>query len=156
MVFKNLPRQMGGDFFRSWIGKRLFSHYGRNAVVHEGVHFGKGEKLYLGDFSYIGRCCFIALDSEVKIGNYVMIGPEVMIFTANHGTQLSGTMMFQPTEKKPVFVEDDVWIGARCILLPGVRFGSGAVIAAGSVVASDVPAECIAAGVPAKVLRKRS
>ena len=57
---------------------------------------------------------------------------------------------------KPVVIEDGVWIGAHCIILPGVRIGHGSVIAAGSVVVKNIPAGCLAAGNPAKVIRTKT
>ncbi len=58
-------------------------------------------------------------------------------------------------ENKPVVIEDNVWIGCRCIILKGVRVGAGAIIAAGSVVTKNVPSDSIAAGVPARVILER-
>lgn len=152
---KAWPRQLGGDLLRSAICRRVFSGFGRGARVHAGVHFGLGSKLSLGSRSYLGRGSFLALDDAIRIGDDVMGGPEVMIFTANHGIALDRPMIEQLTTKAPVVIEDDVWLGARAILLPGVRIGSGAVVGAGSVVTRDVPPAAIVGGVPARVLRTR-
>jgi acetyltransferase-like isoleucine patch superfamily enzyme len=58
--------------------------------------------------------------------------------------------------KKKVIICDDVWIGANCIVLPGVTIGSGSVVAAGSVVTKDIPNNCIVGGIPAKIIRHRT
>jgi maltose O-acetyltransferase len=84
-----------------------------------------------------------------------MMGPEVLIYTANHGMEPGVPMRLQPLHSAPVRIGNDVWIGARCILLPGVTIHDGAVVAAGAVVTRDVPANAIAGGVPARVLKYR-
>jgi maltose O-acetyltransferase len=65
-------------------------------------------------------------------------------------------MRLQPLKSAPVRIGNDVWIGARCIILPGVTIGDGAVLAAGAVVTRAVPANAIMGGVPAKVLKYRA
>ena len=151
----NWPRLIGGDFLRSQIGRLILDDFGEGARIHSRVHFGRGYGLRLGKRSYLGRGSFIALDASVSIGSCVMGGPEVMIFTANHGLSIDQPMIDQAITKAPIVIEDDVWLGARAILLPGVRIGKGAVVAAGSVVVRDVPPMAVVGGVPAKVLYER-
>jgi maltose O-acetyltransferase len=149
------PRQLGGDALRSLLACFILDDMGKGARIHAGVHFGRGRGLRLGARSYLGRGSFIALDAPVTIGAYVLGGPGVMIFTANHGMAPEQPMIDQPTVKAPVVIEDDVWLGARAIILPGVCVGRGAVIAAGSVVTKSVPTGAIVGGVPARQLRQR-
>ncbi len=87
-----------------------------------------------------------------------MMGPEVMIFTSNHRfDRIDIPMICQEREEpKKVVIGDDVWIGARVIILSGVRVGNGVVIGAGSVVTHDVPDYAVVCGVPAKVIRYRN
>jgi maltose O-acetyltransferase len=93
----------------------------------------------------------------VIIGKDVMMGPEVMIYTSNHETNRTDMPMIEQgdTQAIPVVIEDDVWIGARAILLPGVHIGKGAIVAAGSIVTKAVPPYTIVGGNPAKEIRKR-
>jgi acetyltransferase-like isoleucine patch superfamily enzyme len=90
----------------------------------------------------------------VEIGDYVMIAPNCMLAGGNHGIVDNDIpMIFQESSNKgAIVIEDDVWIGANCSILDGVRVGSGAVIGAGSVVTKDVPPKAIMVGNPAKLV----
>ncbi len=93
---------------------------------------------------------------SLKIGNFVMIGPNCNIITANHGfADHAQPMMFQDAVPEPVKIEDDVWLGSNVVILPNVTVGRGAIIGANSVVTRDVPAFAIVGGVPTKVIRYR-
>lgn len=109
----------------------------------------------LGDRSGIGIDCEV--NGPVTIGKDVMMGPEVVIYTSDHKyDRLDIPMMDQGyTEKKQVTIGDDVWIGRRAIIMPGVTVGTGSIIGAGAVVTKDVPPYSVVAGVPAKVVKHR-
>ncbi|RZK25435.1 MAG: acyltransferase, partial [Flavobacterium sp.] len=95
----------------------------------------------------------------VKIGKYVMMGPNVIIYNSTHNyDKIDKPMIFQGNRhSKPLKIEDDVWIGTRVIILPNVsRIGTGSIIGAGSVVTKNVPDFAIVGGNPAKVLKYRS
>jgi galactoside O-acetyltransferase len=110
-----------------------------------------GNRVFLGDFSSIN-----ANDAEIRIGNDVAIGPMVLIQGANHAFDRKDLpIVDQGHEPSFVIIEDNVWIAARATILPGVRISSGAVVAAGAVVAGDVPADTVVAGIPARILRPR-
>lgn len=102
----------------------------------------------------------LAAESKIIIGNKVMFGPEVMVLAGDHNTSVLGAFMRDVTEKRPqddrdVIIEDDVWVGARAIILKGVTIGRGSIVAAGAVVPRDVPPYAIVAGVPARVVKYR-
>lgn len=91
-------------------------------------------------------------NAPIKIGNHVLIGPNVTIVTPTHDTNAvirnqGGSLA------RPVTIEDDCWIGANVTILPGVTIGKGSVIASGAVVSKDVPDGVIVGGVPGKVLK---
>ena len=110
-----------------------------------------GNNVFLGDFSSIN-----ANDAEIIIGSNVAIGPMTLIQGANHNCdRLDIPIVEQGHRPSCVVIEDNVWIAAHCVVLPGVRIHSGAVVAAGAVVSRDVPAGAVVGGVPAKVLRYR-
>jgi acetyltransferase-like isoleucine patch superfamily enzyme len=116
-----------------------------------------GNRVYIGPYSN-----FIALLSNITIGNDVIIAPEVMIITGNHRYDWVGRTMYSITNAEknidddlPVIIEDDVWIGARSIILKGVTIGEGSIVGAGSIVTKNVPPFSIAAGNPARVIKKR-
>jgi acetyltransferase-like isoleucine patch superfamily enzyme len=85
-----------------------------------------------------------------------MIGAHTVMIPANHGfARIDVPMNTQPLTREGIDVGEDVWIGAGCQVLDGVRIGKGAVIGAGSVVTRDIDAYAIAVGVPATVVRSR-
>lgn len=116
---------------------------------------GGGGNVQIGNNSGLGVNCQIM--GTVSLGSNVMMGPDVMfISTAHRFGQIDVPMIEQGFEgDRPIVVEDDVWIGARCICLPGVRIGKGSVIGAGSVVTKSIPGYSVAAGNPARVIRSR-
>lgn len=83
------------------------------------------------------------------------MGPECMIFTSNHGIKKDELIIKQENTIENVIIEDDVWIGSRSIILPGVRIQKGSVIAAGSIVTKSVDSYAIVGGNPAKVIKYR-
>jgi maltose O-acetyltransferase len=87
-----------------------------------------------------------------------MMGPEVLIYTRNHSTSRIDIPMIEQgdTDIAPVIIEDDVWIGARVIILPGVTVGSGSVLGAGAVVSRDVPPYAVVVGNTGRVVRYRN
>jgi len=109
----------------------------------------------IGDNSGIGIGSYIG---TVKIGRDVMIGEELIVISQNHEFGDLRTPMWKQGWKKdqPVVIEDDVWIGSRVILLPGVKVGKGSIVAAGSIVTKEVPPYTIVGGNPAREIRKRT
>lgn len=91
---------------------------------------------------------------EVIIGDNVMISPEVMILTGNHDFSDKNKLLIeQKIITKPVKIGNDVWIGARALILPGVEVGERSIIAAGSIVTKDIPSNVIVGGNPARIIK---
>jgi acetyltransferase-like isoleucine patch superfamily enzyme len=110
----------------------------------------------MGEHGFIGRGTEIEVNERVTIGRGALIAPGVYITDHNHQTGTGAPMFERPCVAAPVCIGNDVWIGAKCVILPGVSIGDGAVIAAGAVVNRDVPAGAIVGGIPARVLKMRS
>ncbi len=110
-----------------------------------------GGPITIGDGSFVNYGATISAHSGVSIGRDVLIGNYAMIMDSDYHDLHDRT---KPGLTAPIILEDDCWIGARAIVLKGVRVGCGAVVAAGSVVTKDVPARTLVAGMPAKVVRK--
>ncbi len=144
---------LGGKALRRFCAKRALPFCGENVNIERGAEFAWD--LRIGDNSGVGINALIS--SGVVIGTDVMMGPDCMLFTTNHGMKLAGAPMWRQSSSKPdpIVIGNDVWIGARVIILPGVNVGDGAVIGAGSVVTKDVPPCAIVAGNPAKLIRMR-
>jgi acetyltransferase-like isoleucine patch superfamily enzyme len=113
----------------------------------------------IGDHVGISSAC-IWSESEIRIGNHVNIGGDCLIMDTDahpiNYLERRKWGSFDGVASSPIHIKDDVWIGARCIILKGVTIGERSVIGAGSVVVSDIPADCIAAGNPCKVIRNIS
>jgi maltose O-acetyltransferase len=114
------------------------------------------EKLQIGRGVGLNTGCWINASGGVTIGDNVLIGPNCIIHSANHETnQLDIPIQFQGFEFRSVRIENNVWIGANTIVLPGISIGYGSIIGAGSVVTKDIPPYVIAVGNPARVIKKR-
>ena len=114
--------------------------------------FATGWSLRIGANTAINRRCYLDARQGIEIGDNVNVSPEVYILTYQHDPQSPTFASYGA----PVVIEDHAWIGVRAILLPGVRIGEGAVVAAGAVVTADVPPYAIVAGVPATVKQERT
>jgi maltose O-acetyltransferase len=136
--------------------RRVFRSCGRNINIETGAFFDSGMEIEIGHNSGLGIDCVVPFN--LKVGNDVMMGPDVLIVGQNHRHEdLDIPMRLQGVmDESPVRIGDDVWIGARVVILPGVQIGYGAIIGAGSVVTRDVPPYAICAGNPARVIRIRS
>lgn len=158
--FQYLPRNRSTfGFFaaklRGITAAVCFEYAAEDCAIERRAYFGRGEQIRIGKNSSIGFRC--ELHGKVIIGNYVMMGPETIILTKNHvHTDINLPMYFQgETESELVEIGNDVWIGTRVIILPGVKIGNGTIIGAGSIVTSNIPDFVVAAGVPCKVIRHR-
>ena len=147
------PVKIGQKQFRAFCGRLILNKCGKNVNIERGARFSS--KVELGDNSGIGIDSFIS--GTCTIGNDVMMGPQCFIYTWNHKfDDTSRTMRGQGfQEEKPVCIGDDVWIGSRVTILPGVHIGSHSIIGAGSVVTKDIPEWAVAAGNPAVVKKYR-
>lgn len=163
LLFYGLARYLpastrpGGALWRRiryWTCRPLFAHCGQNVNIERGAFFGGG-KISIGSNSGIGINAVIG--SGTRIGSDVMMGPEVLIFTINHCTSRVDIPMIQQGYRPlaSVSIGDDVWIGARVIILPGVTIGSGSVLGAGAVISSSVPPGSVVVGNPGHVVRYR-
>jgi len=114
--------------------------------------------LTIGDGTSFGDGTHIACINKIQIGKDVCFGRWVFVTDNAHGASEHELLNIHPLKrplfsKGPVVIEDYVWIGEKACVMPGVTIGKGAIIAAGSVVTKDIPPYCLAAGVPAKVIK---
>jgi len=171
-----------GNILRYHVYKKRLRHLGESSIIDQGVIITSPWNVSIGDHSFIDKYviiggekgvsigrrvhiaqnCLIQGGGFVKIGDYVGIAAKSMIFSATdtiYGGKRIGPMIpaeYQnPRFRKPVIIEKDAFIGAGCIVLPGVKIGEGAVVGAGSLVTRDIPPWKVAVGSPAKPIKDR-
>lgn len=144
---------LGQKQLRAFCGKLILTQCGKHVNIEKKAVFPSSVEL--GDYSGIGIRAQIG--GRTIIGKHVMMGPDVSIFVRNHMFNRTDIPMDQQgfSEERPVTIDDDVWIGAKVIILPGVHIGTGAVIGAGAVVTKDVPDYAVVGGNPARILKMR-
>ena len=138
---------------RRTILQQMVGEIGQNSIIEPPFYCSYGKNIHIGDQVYLNFLCTILDNNEVNIGNHVMIGPAVQIYTAAHILQAEARIQGWEIAK-PIVIEDNVWLGGGAILLPGVRIGRNAVVGAGAVVPRSVPANMVVAGNPARVIRE--
>lgn len=155
----NLPNVRTGEKCRRFCCKRIFKKCGTNVNIETNAYFGLGDAITIGDNSGIGKRAYIGNiggGGELTIGKNVMMAPDVIILTKSHSHErIDIPMCEQGSYSSKVVIEDDVWIGIRSIIMPGVKIGKGSIIGAGAVVTKDVSPYTIVGGVPARIIKKR-
>lgn len=150
----SVPYNMGSGRLRRFLCKKMFLSCGRNVNIEHGAFFGGGREIEIGDNSAIGLNARVS--GPLSIGNDVMMGPGVNIYTQNHETEnIYKPMRLQTAPKQKVTIGNDCWIGANAVILPGVTIGNGVIIGAGAVVTKDVCDYAVVGGVPAKIIKIR-
>ncbi len=137
---------------RTQILQELFAQVGADIEIEPPFYCDYGSNIYAGSKFYMNFGCVILDCNRVEIGDNVLCGPSVQIYTASHPTQpeirLSGKEL-----SAPVKIGSNVWIGGGVIICPGVTIGDNTTIGAGSVVVKDIPENVIAAGNPCRIIR---
>ena len=153
--YRYQPLGRFAKFCRASACRRLFKKCGKRVNIEHGANFYTGWEIEIGDDSSLGIDCMVPYD--LKVGKDVMMGPQVVIIGENHrSSDLDMPMRLQGYKLyPPVHIEDDVWIGTRAIILPGLTIGKGAIIGAGAVVTKDVPPYAVCAGNPARIIKFR-
>lgn len=152
--FKIGKIRLGCGYIRGRLAKGFLAKCGHDVNINK--HAVLNSHITIGNNSGIGANATI--QGELHIGNNVMMGADCIVYTKNHCFDRIDIPMMEQGYKntQPVFIDDDVWIGGRVIILPGRHIGKGAIIGAGSVITKDVPEFAIVGGNPAKVLRFRN
>lgn len=153
------PRNMEN---RTRILRELMGHVGENVVVDRPFHCDHGKNIFVGDNVIINMNCTFVDNERIHIGSNVLIASNVQIYTSSHPVLPEERLVENWQEKDSPFfrtyallveIQDNVWIGGGCIILPGVTIGTNSVIGAGSVVTRSIPANCVAIGNPCRVYR---
>jgi acetyltransferase-like isoleucine patch superfamily enzyme len=151
-----LPRYRFLNVIKSHFLRVLGAKIGKRVVFYPGVWITPAKGLILGNDVDLAKDVLITTGGKVSVGDRTLIGYRTQILSSNHNIPDNNEKIFNAGHsKKEIIIENDVWIGANCIITAGVTIGEGSVVAAGSVVTKDIPAFCIYGGVPAKLIRSR-
>ncbi|QOQ38459.1 sugar O-acetyltransferase [Trueperella pecoris] len=134
------------------MARQLFGTFGEGAAIRTPVYCDYGSHTHIGEGTFINFDCVFLDVADIVIGNNCQIAPRVQFLTAEH--PLAATPRREGWESgRPIRVGDNVWLGAGVLVLPGVTIGDNTVVGAGSIVDKDLPANVVAVGNPARVLR---
>ncbi len=143
---------------------QMFGSVGKHSNVGQNFLCQCGKHIFIGEKTIINMNCTMMDENIIRIGNQVLIAPNVQFYTATHPIEASerfvenwdetsGDLFFR-TKALPIIIEDNVWIGGGTIVLAGVTIGNNSVIGAGSVVTKSIPPYSVAVGNPCKIIRK--
>lgn len=163
---KNVKFRKGSFCIKSHLGKVIIGNHG---FVSCGFYALNNGEIEIGNNIFIGVGTTIQAKEKVKIGNNVIIANNVIIVD-NNNHPISPEMRLKMSdcsdymkdelwswkyaESKPIYIEDNVWIGRNSVIMKGVTIGKGSIIALGTIVTKDVPKYCIVAGNPAKIVKR--
>ena len=133
--------------------KKYFGHVGKDLYIELPFRASWGYNIYWGDDCYANFNLTVVDDVEVRIGDNVLFAPNVTVTTTGHAIEPE-LRRRSAQFSLPIVIENNVWIGANSVILPGVHIGENSVIGAGSVVSRDIPANVVAVGNPCRVMRE--
>ena len=145
---------------RDSILKRMLGTCGEDVTIQTPFKVTYGTHVHIGNHVFINYQADFLDGGDIYIGNKVMMGPEVKIFSGNHSLIPEQRMKIENgklqliSKAQPVIIEDEVWICGNVTICPGVKIGKRATIAAGAVVTKDVPSGYLVGGNPAKIIKK--
>lgn len=133
-------------------------HAERDVRIHATASIRNAQNVYVGRNSHINHLCCIwaGENSKIVLGNNLLMGPGVSMFSSNHGMMEGQPMTLQERKEASIVIGDDVWLGAHSVITAGMHIANGVIVAAGAVVTRSITQEgVIVAGIPAKIIGKR-
>jgi acetyltransferase-like isoleucine patch superfamily enzyme len=157
---------------RTWLQQARLAHFagyshtrqrarlrrGSGVTFAPNVSFRNAERIEIGAGTHIGEHSVIwagNATSRIVFGQKCLLGPGVVVTASNYGIERGTPVMDQPKIERDIVIGDGVWLGANVVVTAGVTIGAGAIVGAGAVVTHDLPPDCVAGGVPAKVIGMR-
>lgn len=139
--------------YRTQLLKEMLGSIGEHIYIEPNFRCDYGSQITIGNHFYANFDCVILDVCPVTIGDHVLLGPQVGIYTPSHPID-AGVRADMLEYGSPVTIGDDVWIGGHAVINGGVEIGSGSIIGSGSVVTKSIPAGVIAVGNPCRVIRE--
>lgn len=137
--------------FRRWLLRLFGAKIGRRVHIKPGLRVKFPWYLEVGDYTWLGEDLWIDNLAQVTIAPHCCLSQGAYLCTGNHDWSSTNMRLF----RRPIRCERGSWVGARCVVCPGVTLGPGAIAAAGSVIVRDIPAMEVHAGNPARFVRRR-
>lgn len=154
--FLKLLPGVEGLILRSFFYRWAFKSAGKNLLIYPNVYLIFCHEMSVGERVAINTGTYIDARGGVSLGNGVMIGPNCVLSTCDHGFERTDIPMYQqPISYGKITIADDVWLGANVVVRRGVTIGEGSIVAAGCVVTKDVPPYTVFGGIPGKVISER-
>ena len=154
--FLKLMPGIGGLIFRGWFYRLVFKSAGKKLIIYPNVYIIFSHKISVGRRVAINVGTYIDGRGGVTMGDNILIGPNCVISSTGHGTESTKIPMAeQAVQYGEIKIGNDVWLGANVFVRMGVTINDGCIIAAGSVVTTDVPPYSVYGGVPAKLISQR-
>lgn len=157
--WKNIIENYDKEHFK--ILKQLFGKVEDNVFIEQPFLCDYGKNIYIGKNTFINRNCVFLDNDVIQIGENCLFAPSVQIMTSHHPVSATERISVEEIGKvsyttftKPVIIDNNVWIGAGAILLPGIRVGENSVVGAGSVVTKNVPPNTLVYGNPARIIKQ--
>lgn len=154
-VLRHLPDRLGNGPRASWLARHAAA-FGAGATVARGCRVLAPERLRVAGGVIVARDVTLDARGGLELRDDALVGFESVLLTHTHRSDRVGVpVQAQGMYDGPVTIGARAWLGMRVLVLPGVEIGADAIVASGAVVAADVPAATVVAGVPARVLRER-
>jgi len=154
-LFSKIPYSLG-VVLRGFLLKRLLKRMGKGVTISTGVAVLYPKGIELGEYVRIARDCDLDGRGGLIIGNYTLIGFESLLITCTHNHRnYNLPIQRQGMFSLPIKIKDDVWVGARVSILPGITINEKAVLGINAIITKDVPAGSIVAGIPGKIVGRR-
>lgn len=132
--------------------QQLFGEFGEGSIVQVPFHCEFGQTIHIGRNSFLNMNVTMLDGAKITLGDHVLVGPNTQFYTPTHSFDHRARRNWEAT-CLPITIEDDVWIGGNVVITQGVTIGARAVIAANSVVTSNVPCDTLYGGTPARCIR---
>jgi acetyltransferase-like isoleucine patch superfamily enzyme len=136
--------------------RRIIGECGEGVEMQPGVTVTTGARLSIGDYVFVNTGCRLHAEGGIKIEDHAILGPDILIMSSMHAHKEARLLPYDERELlRPVEIGRACWLGARCIVMPGVKLGEGCIVGSGAVVTRSFPAGTIVAGNPARQIAER-
>jgi len=154
LLFTNwLPDNVIFLRLRGWLASHFLGSCGKNLRLGRNITFYNPSQMHFGKNIYIAYGCWFNAGAKIRLDDEVQLGPYCVVVSSDHQLEMNSFRYSEP-EKQPIHIFKGSWLGSHVVVTAGTSIGEGSAIAAGAVVVDDLPANVLAGGIPAKVIKK--